>query len=224
MRRGVPYLLLAILFLGTGFGVGLGLSEAPSGSVGDPGGVLYSELSYSVTRALPPGAHVMGFLHIEPNFTGSCWTTTGYVEALASFTSVRSVSAVHQYVARALRASGWIQDGPTPGSRGPAIWYEWIGQHKYLANHFIYRWHRRLPRGTNAYSTLQVAVPLNGRLRAHPLRWEVGAGSEYAGHWWSETALQRGVSPKIEPRRGPRSVVLHPSLGPDRPFGAARTP
>jgi hypothetical protein len=181
VQRRSPFLLLAFLLVGTGFGIGLGLSEAPTGPIGDAGDILLTELSTAIEGAVPPGTHANRWLEVEPGYTGSCWSTMAYVESLVSFASDMPVSATRSYIAAKLRASGWIRTGPLLGSAGPAIWYEWIGKRKVLANHFIYRWHRRLPQGTNASSTLQVAVPLSGWTPGRPLSWSLGATTSAIG-------------------------------------------
>ncbi len=45
-----------------------------------------------------------------------------------------------------------------------------------LANHFIYRWQRRLPQGVMAGATLQVGIPVSGWTTGMLLTWNLGSG------------------------------------------------
>jgi hypothetical protein len=93
------------------------------------------------------------------------------------FTSHASMRDVEALVAARLKSQGWKHSTKS----GPAQWYDSIDGKQVLANHFIYRWQRRLPQGVVAGATLQVGIPVSGSTAGMLVTWNLGSSSPGTG-------------------------------------------
>jgi hypothetical protein len=141
---------------------------ASAGPVGDPNGLILSELS-AIRSAVPPRATDVRAYGQEPVITHSCFSTMPGVAERMTFGSTAPVAVVQSDVDANLRHSGW-------GHRSASVLHGTtvVGNRQEPVDNPVERWTRRLPQGT-AGASLSVSYLAPSPRRGQMLEWLLAA-------------------------------------------------